>query len=951
MQITGKVRRVANQVMIGVLCFVAPTSLALQGQAHRMTEGSMPLGGLPFANQRTSPPLAPGVDWSRAVVDSTLRRYPTATELGSWGYAKALFLMGEYMVWKRTGDSRYLQYIRSWVDSHVDAQGNMDHGTENLDSMLPGNLLLLLYQETGEEKYKLAADKIRQRLNTYPRTADGGFWHASSASRHHQLWGDGVFMSVPFLVRYGRLFGESAYANDEAAKQLIVYAGHLRSPEGLLYHAYDESGAASWADPATHHSSEFWCRAMGWFGMTLIDVLDALPAADPKRQPLIAILQDLVRGLAKYQDSETGLWYQVVDKGSTQGNWLETSSSSMYSYVIAMAVKRGYVDKKYEAIARKGYNGVLTKISLGADGMANITDICEGTNVSDLAYYFARKRNVNDFHGLGAFLIMNEYFLTGQSAMELTSPSRKTVRVAVTNPSRERRVEDVVLRVAEIQRMAPDFNAVGAVVIADDARAPSAEPPTADAADPARQLPSQADDLDGDGRPDELAFQIELQPRQTRTVAITYGGPAGLATPRADYPKRTDARFAKHYDGMGWESETTAWRLYFDKRNAIDLWGKRKPGLYLETFAAADYKYQEESPLGRDIYNVGKSLGAGGVGAWIDGHAIPVTEVANRTWRIISTGPVRSIVEFTYEGWKVGDRVVTLRSRITQWAGERGYEHWVTLNGTVDHPEDFPLVAGISRKPGLKEVDGTTCSLALWGPQIVKPGTGATDSLPDQNLGLAIVVPEGHQGCRREGDPLNYLVQPQLKNGAARWYVLAAWDQESAQPVKNLKEFTTLVKQETARLAQPASVVIVSRPQAATASTPVRSADPQAVDTVKYFSAAEVHASFEKGSPLINKDGRNYWVITGRREKSGQSELHEKDTDVFYIVQGSATFVTGGKMLDPKTTAPGEVRGSGIEGGQTLTLSKDDVIVIPAGVPHWFKDVQGTFLYFVVKTQ
>src|SRR5262249_53459552 len=345
------------------------------------------------------------------------------------------------------------------------------------------------------------------------------------------------------------------------------------------------------------------------------------------------------------------------------------------------------------AVAKKGYSGVLTRLSLDADGMANIAGICEGTNVSDLAYYFARKQNVNDFHGLGAFLIMNEYFLTGQSAMELTRPSRKSFKVAIANPTDERRVEDVVLRVTEIQHTIPAFSAASIVVIADDAK--TAGKDATPGSTP--QLPSQIDDIDGDGKPDEIAFQIELQPRQTRVVTIVYGEPAN---PRSDYPKRTDAKFAKHYDGMGWESESTAWRLYFDKRNAIDLWGKRKPGLYLETFAAPDYRYQEESPIGRDIYNVGKSLGAGGAGALVDGHAIPVAEVANRNWRIISAGPVRSIVEFTYEGWKAGNRTVTARSRITQWAGERGYEHQVIL----DHANGFPLVAGISRKPGLKEV-------------------------------------------------------------------------------------------------------------------------------------------------------------------------------------------------------------------------------------------------------
>ena len=537
------------------------------------------------SDKATSRVVAPAVDWSRAVVESTMKRYPNPAEFGSWGYAKALYLFGEYLVWKRTGDPRYLQYVKGWVDAHVDAQGNLDHNTDSLDSMMPGNLLLLLYQETGEEKYKLAADKIRQRFTTYPRTADGGFWHATVASRQHQLWGDGVFMSMPFLVRYGRLFGDSSYANDEAAKQLIVYAGHLHSPEGLLYHAYDESGSAAWADPATHHSAEFWCRAMGWFGMTLVDVLDVLPANDPRRPQLIAILRDLVRGLAKYQDRQTGLWYQVVDKGSDPGNWLETSSSSMYSYVVSLAVKRGYVDKSFEAVAKKGYAGVLTKVAIDSDGMANISDICEGTNVADLAYYFARKRNVNDFHGLGAFLIMNEHFLTSASAMELTRPP------------------------ATVAKAAPQLK------------------------------------------------------------------PASLAIVSA-----------------------------------------------------------------------------------------PLSNSSNQ--------------------------------------------------GPSSQPSSPP------------------------------PSSG-----------------------------------------------------------------------------------------------------------VKILSGADVRAAFEKGAPILSKDRNNYWVLAGRRDKPGQSELHEKDLDIFYVLQGSATFITGGKMVEGKTTAPGEVRGTAIEGGETHTLSKDDVVIVPPGIPHWFKDVQGLFLYYVVKVQ
>ena len=361
-------------------------------------------------------------DWSVAMVESTMKRFPTATDLGAWGYAKSLYLYGQYLVYKRTGNPKHLQYIKDWLDSHVDENGVVTNTNaegkkteikfENLDSMLPGNLLLLLYQETRDNKYKLAADRIRIRFNTYPRTKDGGFWHANTKSREWQLWGDGVFMSMPFLVRYGLLFGDSQYAFDEATKQLTIYASHLNDPKtGLMFHAYDESGQTPWADKETKHSAFFWCRAMGWFGMTLIEILEVLPKNHPKRPALIAQVQQLVKAWSNFQDQKTGLWYQIVDMGSNPENWLETSSSSMYTYVTAMAVDRGYVNKSFMKTVNAGRNGVLTKITLEADGMTNITDICEGTNVADLAYYFARKRPANDFHGLGAFLIMNEKFM------------------------------------------------------------------------------------------------------------------------------------------------------------------------------------------------------------------------------------------------------------------------------------------------------------------------------------------------------------------------------------------------------------------------------------------------------------------------------------------------------------------------------------------------------------
>jgi unsaturated rhamnogalacturonyl hydrolase len=367
-----------------------------------LTAAAPPLETVAAASR---PAAAP--DWSVAVVDSTTTRYTPST-IGGWSYPVGLYLYGQYLTYKRTHDARYLTYIKSYVDRFVKSDGSIDQSFDSLDSMQAGRLLVILHHETSQDRYRKAAKKIRDRLDTYPRTGDGGFWHADSSSRAHQLWADGVYMVNPFLVEYGKEFGDSAYTNDEASKQLYVYGSHLQVANGLLKHAYDESRTASWADPVTGLAPEHWCRAVGWYAMALTNVLDALPADHPRRPQLLGILRRLAAGLEKYQDPATGRWFQVMDKGARSDNWTETSCSSMFTYALSRGAQQGYLDRHYADVARRGYEGVLAKLSVGADGRTNLTDISVGTNVGDYAYYVARTRAVNDFHGLGAFLIMNE---------------------------------------------------------------------------------------------------------------------------------------------------------------------------------------------------------------------------------------------------------------------------------------------------------------------------------------------------------------------------------------------------------------------------------------------------------------------------------------------------------------------------------------------------------------
>jgi len=349
-------------------------------------------------------------DWSVALVDSTIARNPDPAQFGAWAYPQALDLYGTYLVYKRTGKPQYLKYIKAWTDSHVDNAGHIDHSLDALDDWLAGNLLIVLWDETHDMRYKRAAESIRHRLDSYPRMKDGSLWH--SVAWPNQVWLDGLYMSMPFLMRYGNTFGDSADARSEAARQLRQSSGHLKDQiTGLYFHAYDDSGSALWAAPESHHSQSFWARSMGWYGMAIVDILDLMPQNDPNRETLIAMLGGFITSISRYQDPKTGLWYQVVDRADLSQNWLETSGSSMYVYTILKAVEHGYVSRGYLPIADKGYAGVLSRVSNTQDGMANLSGICEGTNVGDLNFYLTRSKNTNDLHGLGAFLLMNEAML------------------------------------------------------------------------------------------------------------------------------------------------------------------------------------------------------------------------------------------------------------------------------------------------------------------------------------------------------------------------------------------------------------------------------------------------------------------------------------------------------------------------------------------------------------
>jgi len=403
------------------------------------------------------------------------------------------------------------------------------------------------------------------------------------------------------------------------------------------------------------------------------------------------------------------------------------------------------------------------------------------------------------------------------AAVSSAAPRVKVVKLAVTNPSGQpRTAENIVVRVADLKRIAPDFAAGNVIVTTSAAATLEEDARTLQTV----ELPSQADDLDGDGKYDELAFQIDLGPRQTRIVTLAYGDQSGILRIRGQYAKRTAMKFATRYEGLGWESEETAWRIYFDKRNAIDLYGKRRPGLYLDLFASPEYIYHLETPMGRDIFKVDPSLGIGSIAALVDGKALPVSDVAERQWRVLASGPVRSIGELEYKSWKIGGRTVDLVSRITQWAGEHGFVHRIT----VSNSEGLTLVAAAPKKDGVDSLEAGAAAVAVatWGHQVVEPGTKAgTHELPGEDLGVAVLA-RHDQASGTLADASNYLIRLAPRNGSAQWYAAAMWDQEGTErqsgPVTppnisrpTRERFLAYVASLGDRIEQPAAVELISK--------------------------------------------------------------------------------------------------------------------------------------------
>ena len=316
------------------------------------------------------------------------------------------------------GDDALREYAEGIVGSFVAPDGSIrtyKMSDFNIDMVTPGKVTLRLYERTGDERYKIASDTVREQLRQHPRTTEGGFWHKQRYP--HQMWLDGLYMAGPFYAAYGKQFDEPANF-DDVAKQLILMDRHAYIPEvGLHRHGWDEARAQSWADAKTGLSPNFWGRAEGWYAMALVDSLDFIPGIHHDVESIVEILRRVAAGIEKWQDPETGVWWQVLNQPGREGNYLEATATSQFLYALAKAVNKGYLPRdRFEPVIRRGYAGLIEQfVRVNADGLTDLTRCCAVAGLGytnsegrprdgSFDYYVSEPIIDNDPKGTGPFI-------------------------------------------------------------------------------------------------------------------------------------------------------------------------------------------------------------------------------------------------------------------------------------------------------------------------------------------------------------------------------------------------------------------------------------------------------------------------------------------------------------------------------------------------------------------
>ena len=332
----------------------------------------------------------------------------------TWNYIDGCMIKAILEMYAITKNENYFQFADAFIDAKVREDGTID-GYDvkelNIDNVNAGKTLFELFDLTGKEKYRKAIDLIYSQIQLMPRTKEGSFWHKNIYP--NQVWLDGLYMCQPFYMEYETRFNDKKNYDDIYNQFFLVVKNMRDERTGLYYHAFDYSREMFWCDKVTGLSSNYWLRALGWYAMALLDTLDkADSTVSEPYEKLKKIFVDFMDAMLRYQD-ESGMWYQVVNLGDMDRNYLETSGSSIMAYALLKGVRLGFLPESYKEFGKKAFDGICkNKLSSDENGELHLDGIClvAGLGGKDrrdgtYGYYMSEPVVKDDAKGVGPFLL------------------------------------------------------------------------------------------------------------------------------------------------------------------------------------------------------------------------------------------------------------------------------------------------------------------------------------------------------------------------------------------------------------------------------------------------------------------------------------------------------------------------------------------------------------------
>ncbi len=331
-----------------------------------------------------------------------------------WNYIDGCMMTSLLTLWKQTGDREYFDFAENYLDYYVFEDGTLrgyEIETYNLDNICEGRVLFDVYRETGKEKYAKAIELLYSQLEKQPRTKYGSFWH--KLIYPNQVWLDGLYMAQVFNTRYQIYSGKNDYS--DIVNQFKNVRNYMFDEEKkLYYHGFDASKEAFWAKE-DGCSKSFWLRSLGWYLVALADVIEYLPEENSEeRAYLSSLLKEALEGVSQYKDEESGIFMQIVDAGRREGNYPETSGSSMIAYACLKASRLEVVDSKFAELGKSVFESICKNYLTETDGELNLGNIClvaglgpENNRRRDgtFEYYVSEPVVENDAKGVAPFIM------------------------------------------------------------------------------------------------------------------------------------------------------------------------------------------------------------------------------------------------------------------------------------------------------------------------------------------------------------------------------------------------------------------------------------------------------------------------------------------------------------------------------------------------------------------